>query len=385
MEENKIMTSRERVRMVLNHQEPDRVPVDLWGSASRIHTEQYKKIAAYLGLEPRESDLLRPGTTTEYVDFRISDTVESDFRHINILPPRNFQKYQDDKNNTIDEWGIGRQLYNGFNAITYHPLSDLNMDTLKNHKWPDPKDPGRIAGLEALAKDWYGNTDYAITATSAVSGVVFENCQYLCGTEDFMVAMYEEEEFVDALVDKMTELVTEIHLEYLKDVGDYCEWIEFTEDFATQNGLFISPGLFRRFFKKGHTQMFSSIKKQHPNIKIWFHSCGAVRELIPDLIDCGVDILNPMQPYAKKMNSEELKKEFGKSVCFHGGVDIQYALPGSPEQLETEVKERLRSFAPGGGYIFSPTNHIQSDVTIENFFKMYEYAHKYGNYPINIK
>ena len=81
------MTPRERVRMALNHQEPDRVPVDLWGSASRIHTEQYKKIAAYLGLEPRESDLLRPGTTTQYVDFRISDKVESDFRHVNILPP----------------------------------------------------------------------------------------------------------------------------------------------------------------------------------------------------------------------------------------------------------------------------------------------------------
>ena len=379
------MTSRERVRMALNHQEPDRVPVDLWGSASRIHTQQYEKIAEHLGLELRSSDILRPGTTTEYVDFRISDVVDSDFRSVDILQPENFTKYQDEKNNTIDEWGIGRQLHNGFNAITYHPLADLEMDTLKKHKWPDANDKGRAKGLGTLAKDWYDNTDYAITATSAVSGVVFENCQYLCGTEDFMVAMYEEEEFVDALVDKLTEVVTEIYLNYLKDVGDYCEWVEFTEDFATQNGLFISPELFRRFFKKGHQQMFAAIKKQHPNIKIWFHSCGAIKGMIPELLDCGVDILNPMQPFAKGMDSVEIKKEFGKDVCFHGGIDIQYALPGTAEQLEEEVKERIRAFAPGGGYILSPTNHVQSDVPIDNFFKLYEYAHKYGNYPIDIK
>lgn len=378
------MTSRERVRMALNHQEPDRVPVDLWGSASRIHTEQYKKIAAYLGLEPRESDLLRPGTTTQYVDFRISDKVESDFRHVNILPPENFQKYQDEEGNTIDEWGIGRKLFQGFNAITLNPLADMEMETLKKHKWPDPKDPGRTRGLGTLAKEWYENTDYAITATSAVSGVVFENCQYLCGTENFMMAMYEDEEYVDALVDKLTELNIEYHLNYLKDVGDYCEWIEFTEDFATQNGLFISPELFRRFFKKGHTEMFSAIKKQHPNIKIWFHSCGSLHKLIPDLLDCGVDIINPMQPFAKDMDSAALKKEFGDRACFHGGIDIQYALPGTPEQLEEEVKKRIEAFAPGGGYILSPTNHVQCDVPIENFFRLYEYAHRYGKYPIHI-
>jgi len=336
-------------------------------------------------MEVYQKDLIRPGTTTEYVDFRISDRVESDFRSIDILPPQNFTKYQDDQNNTIDEWGIGRQLFNGFNAITLNPLADLEMSTLRKHKWPDARDSGRIRGLGEQAKDWYHNTDYAITATSAVSGVVFENCQYLCGTEDFMVAMYEDEEYVDALVDKLTEVVTEIYLYYLKDIGDYCEWVEFTEDFATQNGLFISPELFRRFFKKGHIEMFAAIKKQHPKIKIWFHSCGAVRGLIPELLDCGVDILNPMQPFAKDMNSEELKKEFGKAACFHGGIDIQYALPGSSEQLEEEVKERIRAFAPGGGYILAPTNHVQRDVPIENFFKLYEYAHKYGAYPIDIK
>lgn len=376
------MTSRERVRMVLNHKEPDRVPVDLWGSASRILTEQYKKVAESCGLSVRKEDLLRPGTTTEYVDYRISDIVESDFRHINILPPENFQKYQDEEGNLIDEWGIGRKLFHGFNAITKNPLADMEIDTLLKHRWPDAQDPGRAKGLGEIAKDWYENTEYAITATSAVSGVVFENCQYLCGMENFMIAMYEDEKYVDILVDKMTEVITGIYLNYLKDVGDYCEWVEFTEDFAAQNSLFISPAMFRRYFKKGHIEMFKAIKKQHPRIKIWFHSCGAVHDLIPDLLDCGVDIINPMQPFATGMESDRLKKEFGNQVCFHGGIDIQYALPGSLEQLEHEVKERIHKFAPGGGYILSPTNHVQSDVPVENFLKLYEYAHTYGKYPI---
>ncbi len=378
------MTSRERVRMTLEHQEPDRVPVDLWGSASRIHTEQYKKIAEHLGLEIREADRLRPGTTTEYVDFRISDYVGSDFRHVNILPPDNFTPYEDGNGNMVDEWGIGRKLFNGFRSISLNPLEDMEMDTLKKHAWPDPHDPGRIRGLGRLAEEWYTKTDYAITATSAVSGVVFENCQYLCGAENFMIAMYEDEKYVDTLVDKLTELNIEMHLHYLKDVGDYCEWVEFTEDFASQNGLLISPQLFRRFFKKGHTELFGAIKKAHPGIKIWFHSCGSVHPLYPDLLDCGVDIFNPMQPFAKDMDSAMLKREYGDRVCFHGGIDIQYKLPGSLEELEEEVKTRIRQFAPGGGYILSPTNHVQGDVPVGNFLKLYEYARKYGTYPLSV-
>lgn len=377
------MTSRERVRMALNHQEPDRVPVDLWGSASRIHTEEYIKIAKSRGLEIRESDRIRPGTTTEYVDYRLSDMVGSDFRHMHIHRPEEFMTYhQDEKGNTIDEWGIGRKMFNGFNAITLNPLADMEMDTLKKFKWPDPYRPERTAGLAEIAKDYYENTDCAITATSAVSGVVFENCQYLCGTENFLMSFYEDEEYVDALVDKLTEVVTEFHLNYLKDIGQYCEWIEFTEDFASQNAPFISPQLFRRFFKRGHTEMFKAIKRAHPNIKIWFHSCGAVYPLIGELIDCGVDILNPMQPFANGMDTEKLKQEFGNSVCFHGGIDIQYALPGTPEELEAEVKKRIEGFAPGGGYILSPTNHVVGDVPVENFFHLYDFARKHGKYPV---
>ncbi|MCI8591123.1 MAG: hypothetical protein HFI88_01990 [Lachnospiraceae bacterium] len=376
------MTSRERVRMALSHQQPDRVPVDLWGSASRIHTEKYKEIAGEKGLDIREEDRLRPGKTTEYVDYRISDLVGSDFRHINIREPENFAVYYDEDGNEYDEWGIGRKLYQGFKAITVNPLADMEMDTLKKHRWPDTADAGRIRGLGAITKDWYENTDYAITATSAISGVVFENCQYLCGTENFLMALYEDEDYVDALVDKMTELNIEMHLNYLKDIGDYCEWVEFTEDFASQSGLLISPELFRRFFKKGHIELFKAIKRQHPNIKIWFHSCGSVRQLIPELIDCGIDILNGLQPLARNMDSFELKKEFGDQVVFHGGIDIQHAVPGTLEEVEAEARTRIAAFAPGGGYIFAPSNHIVGDVPNENFFKLYESARQYGRYPI---
>lgn len=377
------MTSRERVRAVLEHREPDRVPVDLWGSACRILTEEYLEIIKQKGLPVGE--LVRPGSTTQYVDLQLADLVECDFRHINIKKAKGFFSYVDEKGNTIDEWGIGRKLIAGYNGITFHPFEDLSEDQLDKHKWPDPADPGRIEGIAQQAKDWYENTNFAITATSAVSGALFENCQYLCGTENFLAALYEEPEFVDKLVWKLTEVITETYIRYLEPISTYVEWVEFTEDLAMQNSLMLSPDMFRRFFKQPHIEMFGTIKKRFPNVKIWFHSCGALRPLISDLIDCGIDILNPLQPHTTGMVSEELKKEFGNQVVFHGGIDIQYAMPGTVEQVKEEVKKRINAYAPGGGYILASSNHIQSDVPVENFFKLYEFAHQYGHYPINVE
>lgn len=378
------MNSRERVRMALNHQEADRVPMDLWGSASRIHTELYKKIADEMGFKEYDA-LLRPGTTTQYVDYRLSDAVGCDFRHINIGKPDHFQSHQDKDGNVIDEWGIGKKLMAGYNAITYHPLAGKDLDFLKKYQFPTAKDPGRIRGLAEQARNWYQNTKYAITATSAVSGIFFELGQYLRGADNFMMDLYDQPEFVHLLLEKLTETIIDLNLYYMEPIAPYIEWIEFTEDFAMQNSLFISPQMFREYFKKPHIELFTAIKKKFPQVKIFFHSCGAVRGLIPDLIETGIDILNPLQPLATGMDSTELKREFGKTVVFHGGIDIQYAMPGSFTDIEQEVKKRIKALAPGGGYILSPTNHLQIDVPVANFFKLYELAGKYGKYPISIE
>ena len=117
-------------------------------------------------------------------------------------------------------------------------------------------------------------------------------------------------------------------------------------------------------------------------MKLWYHSCGAVSELIDDFLDFGTDILNPVQPLATGMDSFELKKRYGDRLCFHGGIDLQKAMPGTIEDVKREVETRIRAFAPGGGYILAPANHIQDDTPPENIVFLYQYAKEFGTYPI---
>ena len=377
-----LMNHRERVLSALNHKEPDRVPIDLWGSASRLHTELYYKIVDYLGYESY-GDEVRPHTTTAYVDYRISDEIDADFRHIAKGKLRNFQPHFDDYGNLIDEWGVGHKKVGDYWAVTYHPLAHATIQDIDTYKWPVAEDPGRIEGIEEQAKNWYKNTDYSITTTTAVSGLFMELGQYLRGTDKFFMDLYIDQNFSHKLIAELTDKLIEIYVYYLTPISKYIDWVEFTEDYGTQDRPFISKELFRKFFKKPHVRLFNAIKEIAPNTKIFFHSCGSIRELIPDFIDMGIDILNSLQPRAKGMDSYELKKEFGSELIFHGGIDIQEGICGSVEKAINEAKRRIDAFAPGGGYIFSPSNHFQPDTPIENFFAIYETAINYRKYRIH--
>lgn len=380
------MTSRERVRTALAHKEPDFVPVDLWGSASRLDNEFYLSFANKMGYEEL-GDKPRPGSTSEYVDYRVSDHIGSDFRHVNIGGPQNYKGYVNEGGHYINEWGIGKKKIGKYPTISYHPLAGAEPEdsVIDNYKWPEAKDPGRIKGLAEQAKDWYENTDFAITATSAVSGQFFDNGQYLRGAEEFFIDLYVNKKFAHKLIDKITEKIIEINLYYLEPIAPYIEWVEFTSDLGTQAAPFVSPEIFREFFKEPFRQLFSTLKKAYPNVKMFLHSCGAIFDLIPDLIDAGVDILNPLQPLAEGMDSYKIKKEFGSDIVLHGGIDIQQAMIGSRQDVEDEVKRRIDALAPDGGYILAPNNHIQPDVPVSNFIDMYKFAKQYGRYPINIE
>ena len=375
------MTSRERVRLALAHKEPDRVPLDLWGCASRLHNKVYFGVLKELGIEGM-GPLIRPGTLTEYEDYRISDELGIDFRHINIGKPKNFKSHTDDKGNSYDEWGIGHFKNDKYNAISVHPLDDPDPARLDSYPWPDPDDPGRVEGIGERAKDYYENTSYAVTATTATSGLIFEFGQYLCGAEQFLVNLYEEEFFTEKLIDKLTEIMIRIHLNYLRPIAPYIEWVEFASDLGTQNGPFMSLEMFRKYLKKPMAILFGAVKKEYPGMKIMLHSCGAMSSFIPDLIDCGIDILNSLQPLARDMDSARIKREFGETIVLHSGVDIQKAMQGTQEEVEQEAKRAISAMAKGGGYIFAPANHLQGDCPPENVITLYRCGEKYGHYPI---
>lgn len=373
------MNPRERVQATLNHQEPDRVPLDLWGSASRIHTGLYLDLAKHLGYE-EPGPRLRPGTTTEYVDYRLSDRLHVDFRHVNVRRPSAAPPRVTSSGDRVDEWGVGRRDMGGFLAVTHHPLKGAGVADLEAYPWPLIRDEGRRRGMAEEAREWRDRTDFAVTSTTPVSGLFMEFGDAMRGFEDFLCDFHEEPEFSHRFIGKLTDLFIELYTFIVEPIADCIAWVEFTEDYGMQHAPMISPEIFREFLKEPHVRLFRAVKKVAPKSKIFFHSCGAVRELIPDFIDMGVDILNSLQPAAVGMDSFELKREFGRDLVFHGGLDLQGALRGSRRDVEDEVKRRIDAFAPGGGYIFAPSNHLIRDIPVENVLTMYDTAFEYGRY-----
>ena len=375
------MTSRERVKLTLEHKEPDRIPVDVWGSASRLCNELYLAIAQREGWKEL-GPVVRVSRSGDYVDDRVSDLVGSDFRHTNVGKPKNFKKYINDQGYEISEWGYGSKLVNGESVIAYNPLASADVGDIEKHPWPDPEDPGRWEGKREQVIDWHENTDYFIATTSVMSGLMIDMGQYLRGFEQFFMDMYIDPEFAHKLIGKMTDVITEMHVNFLKPFGEYVGWVEFSSDHGMQDRPLLAPEMYRKFLKEPYRRLFDEVRKAAPNAKIWMHCCGSVRELIPDFIDMGVDVLNSLQPRAAGMDSFELKKEFGDELIFHGGLDIQGGINGTVEEAVEEAKLRIDAFAPGGGYILAPSNHFMQDVPMENFFAVYDTARSYGAYEV---
>ena len=185
-----------------------------------------------------------------------------------------------------------------------------------------------------------------------------------------------------AIMDKMLEFYISFWGEMLPIVGPYVQVIKLGDDLGMQSGPLISPDLFRSMIKPRERELIAFIKKR-TDAKIFFHSCGSIYEFIPDLIEIGVDVLNPIQVSAKDMDTKRLKQEFGDRLAFWGAVDTQQVLPfGSPEDVVAEVKKRIGDLAPGGGYILSSVHNIQAKVPPENIETMFDAALRYGEYPI---
>lgn len=370
------MTHRERVHAAVNHREPDRVPLDLWGTDSRLIDEFYFKVLAHLGWTER-GEIERPGKTAQYVDYRLSDLLDCDFRHLTARGPKHFVRRTDREGNSYDEWGVGYQKMGEHSFISKHPFPAPDIAAIAKYPWPDISDPSRFDGMAARARHWFETTDYAITTTTPFSGLIMDIYQYLRGTENFFMDLCDEPDFAHALIEKLAELMEALHVNMVAPLAPWLTWVEFATDYGTQKGPFISAQMYREFLKKPESRIFAAVKRVAPQAKIYMHSCGSVRRLIPDLIEAGVEVLSALQPLAFEMNSADLKREFGRDLVFHGGIDLQRALVGTREQTVEETLTRLRDYAPGGGYICAPSNHFTSDVPVENFFALYETARRF--------
>lgn len=373
------MTSRERVQAALNHEEPDRVPVDLGGGVSSITAVAYQKLVAYLGIS--SSGKVGGFKVMEKLDEEILRLLGVDFRHVFARSPQGWEPEIFPNGSFSNEWGIRLRDVGEYTEIVYHPLADATFYDLESFPWPDFSDCSRVKGLKEEVLELRENTEYAICFGS-VGGRILEQCQWLRGMEKFMIDLVANKDFAHALLDKMVELQKQFFTLVLSEIGEYIEVVVMGDDLASQDRLLMSPELYREMIKPRQHELFSFVKKL-TKAKIMYHSDGAVYPLVGDLVEIGVDILNPLQPLAKGMDLEKIKREFGKKLCFWGGIDIQRTLPfGSAEDIVAEVKERLRTLGKGGGYVLAPAHNIQSDVPPENIVALYRAAKEHGRYPL---
>jgi uroporphyrinogen decarboxylase len=383
------LTPRERVRRVLNHQEPDRVPIDLDGWATYFTEGAYRNLLGYLNIE--EEPKINDWFLVAGVDESILQRFGVDFRRVALEAPDGFQSRIYPDGSWDDEWGIRKRKVahrserTGKTAFYAEmidpPLAQATIDDLETYPWPDPGDPSRYRGLAEKTKHLYETTDYALVA-GAIGMGIFEQAQGLRGLQRFFEDLLINQEFAARLIDRILQIQLSIMDRYLSIVGQYIEIVETSDDYGMQTGPLISPSLYRQMLQPAHKRLNRFIKER-TEAKVYLHSCGSIAAVLDDLIDAGIDVINPVQPRAKDMDSAKLKSRFGERVVFHGGVDEQYVLPsGTGELVQEEVKERITAFAPGGGYIFAPAHNIQDDVPPENVIAMFECALRYGRYPI---
>lgn len=382
------MTSRERVLSALNHHEPDRIPIDLGGNQTGIHKFAYADLTRHLGLEesieimdavqqlarPSEAVLQRLRVDTRYIHAGAAAGFDGSI----VTATRDGRNWHD----LVDEFGVRWSMPDDaplYMDITLHPLADASIDDIASYPFPRGDDPGRFAGLRERALEIRNSTPYALV--SGISGVVYEICWYMRGLEQWFMDMLEQPTFCAALLDQTLRFWMDWFRVFLDEVGDLVDVIMIGDDIAGQRGPLFQPEFYRRVVKPRQKKLVQYIKSR-TQAKIWYHTCGGCKNYLPDLLDNGIDALNPVQISATDMDPIGLKAEFGNRLTFWGGaIDAQHVLPhADPETVREHVRRNIRIFMPGGGYVFNNVHNIQAGVPAENILAMYDAAYEFGKY-----
>ena len=381
------MNSRERVLAALDHKEPDRIPFDLGGTTvTGIHVAAYDALRDHLGMpavEGRVDDLVEQ---LAVIDPDMAERLGTDCRRVSAGQASTYERiFRDEGKYTAfsDEWGIGWRMpkQGGFFFDMYqHPLAGAEgIDDLRNYAWPDPVDAQRFAGLRERAKALHDQGKAVVLAPHCVGPT--EMHAFLRGWRQYYLDFVLNPGLVELMTDRVVELKIAFWERALAEVGEYVDVVMEADDVAGQDRMLISPDTFRTMLKPRYARLFSAIKER-TKAKLFLHSCGAVREVLGDLIDCGVDILNPVQKSAAGMDLAELKREFGRDLVFWGGgVDTQRVFStGTPEEVRDDVRRSIDTLAPGGGFVFATVHNTQANVPPENFVAMWETLQEMGVY-----
>ncbi len=379
------LSHRERVIKALSHQEPDRVPLDLGSTiSSSVHAVTHQKLKAHFGVNA-EDTFINKMTQAVAVDESILQVLDIDLRGVITGSSDNRPNIPIGEDGYQDEYGVVRRKppRSLYYDLVKCPLSGpISLQDIMNFQWPDPSDPGYTRGLRERLQYYREKTDYATVLRLPAPFVM--TSQFIRGFEDWYMDLAADKRLAAVLFDATLEHSMALAEEVLKVGGDLVDVVATAEDLGMQNGPIVSPELYRELLKPRHVKWFNLVRK-HTSAFVHLHSCGSIYRLLPDIIELGVDVINPVQVAAKDMDSSILAREYGDRLCFWGGIDTQRVLPrGTTAEVRAEVKRRIRDLAPGGGYILAAVHNIQPDVSLENILAMYGAAKEYGRYPISL-
>ncbi len=383
------MNSRERVLAALDHQESDHIPLDLGATqVTGIHVRAYHKLRQALDFPPAAPQMsdeiqglaLPDEDVLNYLGVDVRGLFPLNSHNWRVEPQENGQRWL-----YHDEWGIthAKPRPDGlYYSLIHAPLDkpDLTVQDIDKHDWPDMGDPIRITGLLEQARA-YRAAGYAVLLKDPFAGI-FEMAQRIVGMENLLTTMALDDALAGALFDRLVSLKLDFWEMALPRLGPLVDVISMADDYGTQASQIISPAMYRWQLKPRWKIIFEKVMQLAPHARRFFHSCGNVRPLIPDFIEIGVQILNPVHIRAQGMEPAALKRDFGDSLVFWGGgIDTQETLPyGTPDEVRAAVCANIEALAPGGGYIFNPVHNIQADVPTENIIAMWEAFQEYGAY-----
>ena len=376
------------MQSALSHKNPDRIPIDLGGFQTGIHLGAYIQLLEHLGLHD-EVTIMDPVQQLAQPCEQLLERFHIDTRYVFAHGPDGFagsieRNIRDGRlwHDLKDEWGVVWSMPDDqslYMDISHHPLADATVAGLADYPFPRGDDPTRFTGVRQEALRLRKETPYALCTN--IGGVVYEICWYLRGLERWFTDMIENPAFCEALLDRTLAFWMGYYSQFLKEAGDLIDVVMIGDDLGGQSGPLFSPDFYRRVVKPRQKRLVQHIKSLTP-AKVWYHTCGSIMQLIPDLIDNGIDILNPVQISAAGMDPKQLKSRYGDRLVFWGGgIDTQHVLPfASPDEVRQDVRRTLQVFKPGGGYVFNSVHNIQAGVPPENTVAMFDAAYEYGFY-----
>ena len=372
------MNSSERILTALSHREPDRVPLDIGGiNNSTMHHLVQTELMQRLGLKAVRPEIKARNQGVVVPDESLLEYFGADARTIYINETR---PWVDNGDGTfIDMWGIGHKLnpdgyyYN----MCHHPLSEAEtVEDIEAYRFPEPNEH-MLAGLDDVMER---HADKCLIL-EGLREPLFGLPSWLRGLENFYVDLAGEDDMCPALLDRILEFYKKLIDFIMSGLKHKVDIIKFADDMGTQTSLLLSPDSYREIVKPRAAQLYGYVKEKY-GVKVLLHACGAIRPIIGDIAEIGVDALNPVQISAENMEPASLKAEFGDRITFWGGgIDTQNVLNNAtPADIKRQVAENIGNFKPNGGYVFCQVHNIMPGIPVDNIIAMYEAYRENANY-----